>query len=120
MQISREKTHLDPGDKLGHVAAHQLGEGGRREVVLAGPSQPVHHDHVGAGLALVQGGHQLGHPALEHARHLRLHTHTHRVLVEGLISSRGQLRADLHCSGASSQPGSWTAARALLGLNLAA
>lgn len=82
MQIRRRsagKTHLDPGDKLGHVPTHELGEGSRRGVVLAGPAQPVDHDHVGAGLTLVEGGHQLGHPALVHARYLRTHARLFRV-----------------------------------------
>lgn len=77
MQIrcrSAGKTHLDPSDKLGHVSAHQFGEGSRRGVVLASPGQPVNHDHVGAGLTLVEGGDELGHPALVHARYLRSHT----------------------------------------------
>lgn len=66
--------HLDPGDELGDVTAHQFGEGSRHGVVLVSPGQPVDHDHVGVGLALVEGGHELGHPALEHPRYLRSHT----------------------------------------------
>lgn len=71
---SAGKTHLDPSDKLGHVTAHQSGEGSRRGVVLASPGQPVNYDHVGAGFPLVEGSDKLGHPALVHARHLRSHT----------------------------------------------
>lgn len=67
-------THPDPGDELGHVAAHQLGVGRRGRVVLVRSGQPVHHDDIGSGLALVQGRHQLGHPALKHPRYLQ-HTH---------------------------------------------
>lgn len=66
--------HLDPTDELGDVTAHQFGEGSRHGVVLVSPGQPVDHDHVGAGLTLVEGGHELGHPALEHPRYLRSHT----------------------------------------------
>lgn len=73
-------THPDPGDELGHVAAHQPGVGGRGRVVLVCSGQPVHHDDVGSGLTLVQGRHQLGHPALKHSRYLqKTHTHTDSV-----------------------------------------
>lgn len=114
---SAGNTHLDPGDELGDITAHQFGEGSRHGVVLARPGQPVHHDHVGAGLTLVEGGHELGHPALEHPSYLQSHTEllfgfsyvsgvscsvTGIVLVTALIPFPGE------------EPG------ALLGLNLGA
>lgn len=42
--------------------------------------QPVHHDHVGVGLSLVQRCHQLGDPTLKQPSHLgREHTHSERA-----------------------------------------
>lgn len=107
---SAGNTHLDPTDELGDVTAHQFGEGSRHGVVLVSPGQPVHHDHVGAGLTLVEGGHQLGHPALEHPSYLQPHTE----LLFGFSCFWGQLQRDQHCSGHGSHAVSWRGARGVI------